>query len=132
MSIRVPLKTLQNTVATAALLAAVTGLAGCSTLGMGGSADGMTTGSTGYQASSNLNQPMPQALGSSSTQVAEGPYLPPEDIGSGNDQGPSYRNSTYASLPPAAAPGSISSQDLPVIGNTSSNGNFPAMSAQPA
>jgi murein DD-endopeptidase MepM/ murein hydrolase activator NlpD len=131
MSIRVTLKTLQNTVATAALLAAVTGLAGCSTLGMGGSADGMTTGSTGYQASSNLNQPMPQALGSS-TQVAEGPYLPPEDIGSGDDQRPSFRNSTYASLPSAAAPGSISSQDLPVIGNTSSNGNFPAMSAQPA
>lgn len=131
MSIRVTLKTLRNTVATAALLAAVTGLAGCSTLGMGASTDRMTTGSTGYQGSSNLNQPMPSTLGSS-TQVAEGPYMPPEDVGSGGAQPSRYSQPSYASMPPAAAPGSISSQDLPVIGNTSSNGNFPAMSAQPA
>jgi len=107
------------------LLAAASTLAGCSTFGMGASSDQVVTGSTGYSGTSNLNQQMPSALG---TQVAEGPYVPPADVGSGVSGGSSTQ--TYASLPSSTSSSSISSQDLPVIGNTSSNGNFPAMSAQ--
>lgn len=127
MSIRVTRKTLRNTVAIAATLAAASGLAGCSTFGMGG--DGMTTGSTGYQGASNLSQPMPGAL-AGTTRVAEGPYVPPENVGGGFPAMPG--GSSFARLPPASTPSSIASQDLPVIGNTSSNGNYSAMSAQPA
>jgi murein DD-endopeptidase MepM/ murein hydrolase activator NlpD len=125
MSIRVSLRALQSTVAIVGLLAAASTLAGCSTFGMGASGDQVVTGSTGYSGTSNLNQQMPSALG---TQVAEGPYVPPADIGSGSSGGSSSQ--TYASLPSSTSSSSISSQDLPVIGNTSSNGNFPAMSAQ--
>src|SRR5437667_2416239 len=125
MSIRVSLRALQSTVAIVGLLAAASTLAGCSTFGMGASSDQVVTGSTGYSGTSNLNQRMPSALG---TQVAEGPYVPPADVGSGVSGSSSVQ--TYASLPSSTSSSSISSQDLPVIGNTSSNGNLPAMSAQ--
>jgi murein DD-endopeptidase MepM/ murein hydrolase activator NlpD len=127
MRIRVTPKTLRNTVAIAAIMAAASGLAGCSTFGLG--SDGMTTGSTGYQGTSNLNQAMPNALGPT-TRVAEGPYVPPENVGGGYGRGTG--GGGYVPLPPASAPGAISSQDLPVIGTPSSNGNYTAMSAQPA
>jgi murein DD-endopeptidase MepM/ murein hydrolase activator NlpD len=67
------------------------------------------------------------------TQVAEGPFIPPEDIGGGPSDNP-YGSDRGQLFPPVApsAPPSISSQDLPVIGNTSSQGNSTAMSAQPA
>lgn len=129
MRIRVTRKGLQRTVAIAGLFAAASSLAGCSTFGMGD--DQTVTGSTGYSGTSNLNQAMPPALGSR-TQVAEGPYTPPEDIG-GVSSGPRLPmpGQSYASLPPASSGSSITSQDLPVIGN-SYNGNTNAMSAQPA
>ncbi|HVW91358.1 MAG TPA: peptidoglycan DD-metalloendopeptidase family protein [Devosia sp.] len=132
MSIRVSGKTLRNTVAIAAILAASSGLAGCSSLGLGG--DDIATGSTGYQGTSNLSQPMPAAVGAS-TQVADGPYIPPEDIGSGSPPpmlGRSAGGGGFASLPPASSSSSISSQDLPVLGSAPSNGSYSAMSAQPA
>jgi len=125
MSTRVSLRALKSTVAIAGILAAASTLAGCSTFGMGAPSDQVTTGSTGYAGTSNLNQQMPSALG---TQVAEGPYVPPEDIGSGTSGSPGVQ--TYASLPPATQSSSISSHDLPVLGASSSNGNFSAMSAQ--
>jgi len=127
MSIYVTLKGLQSTAALVGILAATSGLAGCSTFGMS-SGDQLTTGSIGSSGASNLNQPMPQSLGAS-TKVADGPYVPPENIGSGSTS--PGRTQTYASLPPPSTSGSITSQDLPVIGSTS-NGNTNAMSAQPA
>ena len=139
MSIRVTGKTLRNTVAIAGILAAASGLAGCSTLGLGG--DDVTTGSTGYQGTSNLRQSMPAPIASSgmgsATQVADGPYVPPEDIGSGGPP-PMLGSSGYASLPPVTSSNSvstrdsISSQDLPVLGSAPSKGSYSTMSAQPA
>jgi len=131
MSIRVTQKGLRATAALVGIVAFASSLAGCSTFGMG--SDQMTTGSTGYSGTSNLNQPMPSALGQR-TQVAEGPYVPPEDIGDG-PSGPRLPvpGQGYASLPSSSsASGSISSQDLPVIGTSTANGNTNAMSAQPA
>ncbi|MDR3472692.1 MAG: M23 family metallopeptidase [Devosia sp.] len=125
MSIQVPLNGLRNTAALVAILAATSGLAGCSTFGMG-AGDPTTTGSTGYSGTSNLSQPMPSSLGAR-TQVAEGQYIPPEDVGSSSPAG----SQSYASLPTASTSSSITSQDLPVIGSTT-NGNPNAMSAQPA
>jgi murein DD-endopeptidase MepM/ murein hydrolase activator NlpD len=122
MSIRVTPKGLRSTAALVGILAATSGLAGCSTFGMG-AGDQVTTGSTGYSGTSNLNQPMPSSLGAR-TQVAEGPFIPPENVGPAS-------SGQYASLPPASTSGSITSQDLPVIGSTT-NGNPNAMSAQPA
>jgi murein DD-endopeptidase MepM/ murein hydrolase activator NlpD len=78
---------------------------------------------------------MPAPIGSAvapSTQVADGPYVPPEDIGSGGPPPMLGRSSGYASLPPATSSSSISSQDLPVIGSTPSKGSYSTMSAQPA
>src|SRR6185437_2837627 len=130
MSSRVTVRTLRNTVAIAVVMAAASALGGCSTMGMGG--DDTVTGSARYQGTSNLNQPMPGQL-DQQTQVAEGPFIPPEDIGggpSGNSYG-SDRGQLFPPVQPSASP-SISSQDLPVIGNMSSQGNSTAMSAQPA
>jgi len=136
MSIRVTRRTLQNSVALAGILLAASSLAGCSTFGLGG-ADDTVTGSTGYQGTSNLNQQMPPALGQQRQVADNGPYTPPEDVGGGGGYSSSAprlptAGQGYASLPPpSSSSSSFSSQDLPVIGNTSSNG-ISAMSAQPA
>ena len=130
MSVRVSRKGLKSAAAIVAMLTAAGSLAGCSTFGMGG--DQMTTGSIGNAGSSNLNQPMPGRL-SHSTQVADDSFVPPENVGSGPmlQSNGSSGSSSYASLPPSSpSTGSISSQDLPVLG--SSNGNSNAMSAQHA
>src|SRR6185437_5746536 len=121
MSIRVTRRTLQNSVAIAGILLAGSSLAGCSTFGLGG-ADDTVTGSTGYQGTSNLNQQMPPTLGQQSRVADNGPYTPPEDVGSGSsDPRLPMAGQSYANLPPASSsrPSSFSSQDLPVIGNTS-------------
>ena len=129
MSIRVTRKGLQTTAALVGILAAASSLAGCSTFGMG--SDQMATGSTGYQGTSNLSQPMPSALGAR-TQVADGPYTPPEDIGDApTDPRLPMPGRGYAGQPSSSS-ASITSQDLPVIGNSTANGNPNAMSAQPA
>lgn len=100
---------------------------------MGMGSDDTVTGSTGYRGTANLNQPMPGQLGPT-TKVAQGPFIPPEDIGGGPSQS-SYGTPDGGQLFPPVAPSassSISSQDLPVIGQPSSRGNSTAMSAQPA
>jgi murein DD-endopeptidase MepM/ murein hydrolase activator NlpD len=128
MRSRVTRRGLQSTAAAVGLIVAASSLAGCSTFGMGD--DQTVTGSTGYAGASNLNQSMPPSLGAR-TQVAEGPYTPPEDIGDGSSAPRlPMPGQSYASLPPASSSSAITSQDLPVIGN--SNGNTNAMSAQPA
>src|SRR3569623_837191 len=134
MSIRVTRRALQSRVALVGILVAASSLAGCSTFGMGGPGDQTVTGSTGYQGGSNLNQPMPSALGQQSQVADNGPYTPPENIGSGSGPALQMSSPSYASLPPASSPprNSFSSQDLPVVGNTSSTRNLPVMSAQPA
>ena len=111
MSIRVTRRALQNSVAIAGILVAASSLAGCSTFGLGG-ADSTVTGSTGYQGTSNLNQQMPPTLGPQSQVADNGPYTPPEDVGSGstNPRLP-MAGQSYANLPPSSRPSSFSSQD---------------------
>jgi len=135
MSICVTRRTLKNGAAIVGFALAASSLAGCSTFGLGD--DPTVTGSVGYQGSSNLNQPMPSALGQGRQVADNGPYTPPEDIGSGSApslpmSGQGYQ--TYQSLPPVSAPQShsFSSQDLPVIGASTSSRSLPVMSAQPA
>lgn len=93
-------------------------LAGCSTLGFGGGGD--VTGSTGEYIGSAGPQAMPQPLKpiGSETRVAQGPYVPPEDIVGGS----SSTLVTGSLLPP----GNINSSTLPPLqGNNK-------MSAQPS
>jgi murein DD-endopeptidase MepM/ murein hydrolase activator NlpD len=131
MSIRLTLRGLQTTAAIAGIVVAASGLAGCSTFGMGGT-DQMATGSTGYAGTSNLNQPMPGPIGAQ-TRVAQGPYVPPEDIGGvPAPRLPMVGQGYGGQAASHASPNAITSQDLPVIGATTSNGSPNAMSAQPA
>ncbi len=91
-------------------------LAGCSTMGLGGD----VTGSTGTYVSSGGPQSMPRPLapiGGSRTDVAAGPYIPPEDIAGSGAGG-----LVTGSLPA----GTISSSALPPL-----TGNA-KMSAQPS
>jgi len=83
MSNRVAGRALKG-VAFAGLVLGATSLAGCSTMGFGGGGD--VTGSTGEYIGAGGPQAMPAPLKpiGSPTRVAEGPYVPPEDInGSG-------------------------------------------------
>lgn len=122
MRIRVFRPAMKSAIAVVAVVAAAATLSGCSTFGMG--ADPTTTGSINSAGASNLNQPMPPSLGGASQRVAEGPYTPPEDVGDGAPV--SVRD--YASVPSGNSSSSVSSNDLPVIGSTASNGG----SAMPA
>ncbi|MEO8756895.1 MAG: M23 family metallopeptidase [Devosia sp.] len=90
-------------------------LAGCSSLGLGMGGD--VTGSTGSVNSIGGAQTMPTALQPiGRQQVAQGPYIPPEDISGGSGGG----------LVTGSAPtGSISSSSLPPLTGKST------MSAQP-
>lgn len=98
---------------------------------MGGFRDSTTTGSTAYSGSSNLNQPMPSALGAS-TQVAEGQFIPPMNVGGGGMVGGGFASSsqptTFATAPQAPL-GSVSTEDLPVL-TSNSSGSQTAMPAQ--
>jgi murein DD-endopeptidase MepM/ murein hydrolase activator NlpD len=100
---------------------------------MGMGSDDTVTGSTGYRGTANLNQPMPAQL-DPTMKVAQGPFIPPEDIGGGPSPSPYGTPDGGQLFPPVAraASPSVSSQDLPVIGQPSSPGNSTAMSAQPA
>ncbi len=113
---------MKSAIAVVAVVAAAATLSGCSTFGM--SDDPTTTGSINSVGSSNLDQPMPSAIGGASQKVAEGPYTPPEDVG--DDAPVSVRD--YASAPARNSSSSVSSNDLPVIGSTAYNGG----SAMPA
>ncbi len=98
-------------VAFAGLAIGSASLAGCSSLG----GFNGPTGSIAPATSSGGSQAMPQALKPISTQVAEGPFTPPEDIGGGS-----------GGLVTGSVPvGTVSSSTLPPL-----TGNV-KMSAQP-
>jgi murein DD-endopeptidase MepM/ murein hydrolase activator NlpD len=114
MSIRVAGQALKFA-AFAGLIVGSASLAGCSTLGMGG---GDVTGSIAPQPTSTSGaQAMPQALQpiGSHTQVATGPYTPPENVGNGQ-----------GFVVGSAPPGTVSSSALPPLSGSN------AMSAQTA
>jgi|SRR6185437_10277652 len=103
----------------AGLLVGSATLAGCSSMGLG-LGGGDVTGSTGSANFIGGPQAMPTALqpiAPQGTRVAEGPYVPPEDISGGGSGG----------LITGSAPiGTVTSTALPPL----SSGNSP-MSAQP-
>jgi len=116
MSIRVAGQALR-VAAFAGVALAATSLAGCSSLGLGMGGD--VTGSTGPTNGFGGSQAMPTALQSVApkTQVASGPYVPPEDISGGSG------GLVTGSAPVSA--GTVSSSALPPL-----TGSKP-MSAQP-
>jgi len=114
MSIRVTGQALKIA-AFAGLIVGSASLAGCSTLGMG---SGDVTGSIAPQPTSTLGvQAMPQSLKpiGGQTQVATGPYTPPEDVGNGQ-----------GFVVGSAQPGTVSSSPLPPLSGSN------AMPAQTA
>src|SRR5579872_3585064 len=114
MSIRVASQAIRIAAFTGLIVGSAS-LAGCSTLGMG---SGDVTGSIAPQPTSTPGvQAMPQALQpiGGQTQVATGPFTPPENVGNG--QGFVVGN---------APPGTISSSTLPPLSGSN------AMPAQTA
>jgi murein DD-endopeptidase MepM/ murein hydrolase activator NlpD len=105
----------------AGILAGAAALSGCSS--MGKFADGTTTGSTSSRAVGDAAQPMPSTLMPASTRVASNRFIPPSDIGSSG-----VSSSGLAST--GGAPGSVSSEDLPVLVASTSQGNLTQMPAQ--
>ncbi len=103
--------------ATAGLLVGSTALAGCSSLGLG-MGGGDVTGSVSRTASASTQQAMPPALPSigARTQVAEGPFIPPANIGNGSG----------GFVTGSAPAGVVSSSALPPLTGSST------MSAQPS
>ena len=124
MSNRVTGKVLR-TVACVGILAGASALSGCSSLG-GLAFDRTATSSVSSSAVGVSSQTMPRPLGT--TRVAAGPFIPPSDIG-GNGGG-----AASALLPVASgqgqAMGSVSTEDLPVLTSSTSQGNATPMSAQ--
>ena len=124
MSNRVTGKVLR-TVACVGILAGASALSGCSSLG-GLAFDRTATSSVSSSAVGVSSQTMPRPLGTS--RVAAGPFIPPSDIG-GNGGG-----AASALLPVASgqgqAMGSVSTEDLPVLTSSTSQGNATPMSAQ--
>ena len=138
MSIRVAGQALKI-VAFAGLALGSASLAGCTTLG--GAAFGDVTGSTGQSASAVGTQAMPAALKpvAQSTQVAVGPYIPPEDISGGGSGGlvtgsAPTRSVTTSALPPLQGSSTMSAQpSLATVPTpkTASLGTLPVNSSQP-
>lgn len=124
MSKRVSGKALR-TAAIVGLVAGATALSGCSSLG-GFSVDRTATGSTSASAASSYSQPMPGAL-SRPTQVAAGPFIPPNDIGGGGG-GSAIIGPSPANLKPL---GSVSTEDLPVLTSSANGSNQMMPAAQP-
>ena len=122
MSNRVSGKVLK-TVAFVGILAGAAALSGCTALGSRAFADRTTTGSVGASGVGSPSQAMPQAL--AKTRVAAGPFIPPSDIGGGV---------ASAMLPAASGQGqtmgSVSTENLPVLTSSTSQGNATPMSAQ--
>jgi murein DD-endopeptidase MepM/ murein hydrolase activator NlpD len=119
MRYRVTQKTLRAA-AFAGLLAGAAALSGCSSMGM--FADRTTTGSTSFSATGDTSQPMPGTLGSPSTRVASR-FIPPSDIGGSGTSSP-------AMAMVGGAPGSVSSEDLPSLSASTSQGTLTQMPAQ--
>jgi len=130
MSNRAPGRAFKSAVAIAAVLAGSAALSGCSTMGSA-FRDTTVTGATAYSGSSNLNQPMPSALGAR-TQVAESQFIPPMNVGGGGGMAGggfvSNQQTTFATAPQAPL-GSVSTEDLPVL-TSNSSGSQTAMPAQ--
>jgi murein DD-endopeptidase MepM/ murein hydrolase activator NlpD len=98
--------------------------------------DPVTTGSINPAPQGNLNQSMPSQLGVQ--RVANGRFIPPENVGGGSggyNQQPSGNGFSTgpATMAPSKGPMStISTQDLPVISSSKpSTGTQQTMSAQP-
>lgn len=125
MSNRVTGKALK-TVAYVGLMAGVVALSGCTALGSRAFADRATTGSVSANRVGNPAQTMPQALGA--TRVAAGPFIPPSDIGG---SGTGYVAGGVVQGGQTAM-GSVSTEDLPVLTSSTSQGNATPMSAQPS
>lgn len=125
MSNRVTGKALK-TVAFVGLLAGAAALSGCTALGSRVFADRTTTGSVSASGVGSPSQAMPGPLGT--TRVAAGPFIPPSDIG-GN--GGSMATGSVA-MSGSAPLGSVSTEDLPVLTSSTSQGNATPMSAQPS
>lgn len=126
MSNRVTGKVLK-TVAVVGILAGAAALSGCTSLG-GLTFDRTATSSVSTNGVGSPNQAMPQPLGT--TRVAAGPFIPPSDIGG------SSGGSTSALMPVTSGQGqtmgSVSTEDLPVLTSSTSQGNATPMSAQPS
>lgn len=110
------------------LVAGAAALSGCTALGSRTFADRTTTGSVSANGSGSMLQPMPNALGSP-TRVAAGPFTPPSDIGGGMTSG---ARPAIVPLSGQGPMGSVSTEDLPVITSSTSQGNVRPMSAQPS
>jgi murein DD-endopeptidase MepM/ murein hydrolase activator NlpD len=108
------------------LVAGAAALSGCTALGSRTFADNTTTGSvTARNGSGSTLQPMPNAL-SAPMRVAAGPFTPPSDIGGGG------MTSGVVPMSGQGPMGSVSTEDLPVLTSSTSQGNVRPMSAQPS
>lgn len=144
MSIRVSPRTHRSAVALAGLMIAAVGLSGCSSLGSRSFGDSTVTGSVAQSPPATINQPMPASIGApNAIQVAEQQFLPPANVGTswgggggGNVLPPAPMQSSFAQPIGATSPigtagvaPSVQSQDLPVLGSSSSMGATQAMPA---
>lgn len=115
-----------KTVAFVGLLAGAAALSGCTALGSRAFADRTTTGSVSAARVGSPSQAMPNSL--SAMRVAAGPFIPPADIGG---SGTGYVAGGVVQGGQTAM-GSVSTQDLPVLTSSTSQGNATPMSAQPS
>ncbi|MHB1110879.1 MAG: peptidoglycan DD-metalloendopeptidase family protein [Devosia sp.] len=123
MSNRVTGKALK-TIAFAGFLAGAAALSGCTALGSRAFADRTTTGSVSANGVGSPSQAMPKPLGT--TRVAAGPFIPPSDVG-GNGGNVAAGGVAMSGSAPM---GSVSTEDLPVLTSSTSQGNATPMSAQ--
>lgn len=115
-----------KTVAFVGLVAGAAALSGCTALGSRAFADRTTTGSVSATRVGSPSQAMPNSL--SATRVAAGPFVPPSDIGG---SGTGYVAGGVVQGGQTAM-GSVSTEDLPVLNSSTSQGNATPMSAQPS
>lgn len=142
MSIRVSRRTPKGVIAMAGLMVAAVTLSGCSSLGRNAFRDQTTTGSVPQSSPQSYNQAMPATLGAPQNSVAEGRFLPPNNVGgvgfagqsapvqpAWNQPAQTAFNQPLAPLPTATP--TVQSQSLPAL-NSTPQGSLPAMQAQSA
>jgi murein DD-endopeptidase MepM/ murein hydrolase activator NlpD len=132
MSIRVGGQALKFVAFVGIVFGAAT-LSGCTTLGS--AAFGDVTGSTASPMAASGSQTMPAALQPVGTKVAQGPYVPPADIGGGSGvyvtgSAPLGTVST-STLPPLSGTPAMSTSTAPAI-KSASLGTLPQNSSTPA
>jgi murein DD-endopeptidase MepM/ murein hydrolase activator NlpD len=103
----------------AGIIVGAAALSGCSS--MGAFADRTTTGSTSSNAIGDASQRMPSSLMPASTRVASR-FIPPSEIGSSGVSSGLTRT--------GGVPGSVSSEDLPSLSASTSQGTLTQMPAQ--